>query len=102
MLIGNTFLRKLSGVTEISPIFYQYVRDYIFKELIKLKYPVDNQQDVTDERAFQSLTYEEMNAIRYAAGSMPKKAHHICTPRIPLKNLLVCLDQFEETNYPIR
>ncbi len=45
-----------------EPVFYQYVTDGVFKELIQARFPmVSHQRSVT-------ITNEEANVIRYAAG----------------------------------
>ena len=49
-----------------SPIFFQHVTDLCFKELIMIKYPILNQSGEAVSN-FQ-LTFEEANALRYAAG----------------------------------
>ena len=61
----NTFLQQ-SGNSDQSPIFCQYVGHFIFKKLILVHHPVveSPQPEAGDSR----FTYEETNAIRYAAG----------------------------------
>ena len=54
--------------TEMSPIFCQYVGDYVFKELIKLHHPLEQLPAV----AVEPLTHAETCALRYAAGSVPR------------------------------
>ena len=55
----------LSTSKPASPVFYQYVTDVMFKELIQAHFPVVSrpatQRSVT-------ITNEEANVIRYAAG----------------------------------
>ena len=55
----------LSTSEPASPVFYQYVTDVVFKELIQAHFPVVSrpatQRSVT-------ITNEEANVIRYAAG----------------------------------
>ena len=57
---------KLSTEQQASPAFYQYVTDVIFKELIRRHCPVESCTTSTSRDT--SLTNEEANAIRYAAG----------------------------------
>ena len=52
----ETFLQK-AGATEFSPIFYQYVGDHIFKQLINSKYPVSDKK--AGEEVSEMLTYPE-------------------------------------------
>ena len=59
----NTFL-LLSG-SETSPIFVQYVSHFIFKQLIVTQNPV--QEEAQSKDSNEGLTYEELNAVRYAA-----------------------------------
>ena len=93
----ETFLQK-AGATEFSPIFYQYVGDYIFKQLITSKYPVS---DKAGEEISKTLTYPEMNGLRYAAGFVPRSLRKkLAKSTHPLKkDLLICLSQLEETDY---
>lgn len=80
-----------------DPIFYQYVTDFIFKSIIKEKFPVieDNQHEVEEV-----IGYEEQNVIRYMAGyvlrSLQKKLNRSLHPL--KKELLFCLiDLLEES-----
>ncbi len=56
---------------EACPIFYQYVTDKLFKALIVQHFPgsVEAVEKTSTEPA---LTYEEINALRYAAGYVPR------------------------------
>ena len=67
----RAFLQK-SGNSNLSPIFCQYVGDQVFKELIKLHYPLESSEATAAVTAHSALTYEEINAIRYAAGYVPR------------------------------
>ena len=64
--LWGTFLGK-AGISEVSPIFVQFVGHFIFKKLIHMHYPVDESLPdlIPGDTGF---TYEEVNAIRYAAG----------------------------------
>ena len=53
-----------------SPILYQYICMFIFKELIKVQLPAPLSPDT--ENGSQCLSYEEENALNYAAGYIPK------------------------------
>ena len=64
-----TFLQR-SGASEMSSIFYQYVGDYMFKQLIKLHHPLHVSEFKGTDHS--TPTYEEKNAIRYAAGYVPR------------------------------
>ena len=66
-ILWNDFLKK-SIQDGISPIFFQYITNHIFKEMIKHHFPAVEQPIVHTE----SLSYEERVAIRYAAGFIPR------------------------------
>ena len=65
-----TFIQISIGV-DLSPIFIQYVGHNGFKEILKNLFPVEHiyveRADVPNE-----LTYQELNAVRYAAGFVPR------------------------------
>ena len=50
---------------EACPIFYQFLTNHIFKNLIKQHFPVADEQSSNEEL---DLSCEEENALRYAAG----------------------------------
>lgn len=85
---------------EACPIFYQYVSDTMFKAVLKSSFPVEQRAPIARE---PSLSYDEKNALRYAAGFVPlslrkkleRSAH-------PLKEeLILCLrDMTEDDNTP--
>ena len=52
---------------QVSPIFYQYVTDVIFKELVKQQTPIDTTRH-GPHLEVPALDYQETNALRYAAG----------------------------------
>ena len=87
-----------TGTDELSAIFYQYVGDYIFKQLIALKYPVTGGESCTERS--ETLSYEELNGLWYAAGYFPQVIRKKVTKSgHPLReDLLVCLSQLEETD----
>ena len=60
---------KVSTKCPPHPILYQYLTIHIFKDLIREHFPT-----VTPSATIQqeSLTYEEKNAVRYAAGYIPR------------------------------
>ena len=60
----TTFLESVS-CQEAGPIFYQFVTDSVMEQLIKLRFPVVSVQSTDSE---VTLDYEEVNAVRYAAG----------------------------------
>ena len=53
----------------MSAIFCQYVGNFIFKELIRVYHPITK---LAESKSIQCLTYEETNALRYAAGYIPQ------------------------------
>lgn len=67
-----SFLNKVTSATP-PPVFYQHITDLCFKELIKIKFPV--QMSTTSIVNEFHLTFEEANALRYAAGYICYKLH---------------------------
>ena len=59
-------LRPLCNVTP-CPIFYQYVTDNVFRQLLE-HYCSAGEQSSNKPQQLRDLTYEEMSALRYAAG----------------------------------
>lgn len=57
---------ELTTKQQASPVFYQYVTDVMFKELITNHFPVESRPSTTQRDV--SISNEERNAIRYAAG----------------------------------
>ena len=60
------YVRLPPTVIEISPIFCQYVGNFVFKELIQTL------AESSQSNPPKHLTYEEINALRYAAGYIPE------------------------------
>ena len=55
----------------MSPICVQYIGHYIFKQLLKIHCPLKtNCTEIFN--AAMDITYEEINAIQYAAGYVPR------------------------------
>ena len=76
--------------TPSCPIFYQYVTDVVFNEMIKQQYPIEKTQSTTSE---VTLTRDEVNALRYAAGYVPRALRQkLHKSAHPLKDeLTLCL-----------
>ena len=86
------FLQK-GATTDADPTFYQYVVGEIFDEILKQHCPIVQPTSGVTSQEELSLSYEEQNALRYAAGYIPraltKKLH---TSAHPLKDqLTLCL-----------
>ena len=81
---------KLSTTCSPHPILYQYITDQMLKELIRERFPAV-QPPVAIRQ--ESLTYEEKNAIYYAAGYIPRALHSkLERSSHPLKEeLILCL-----------
>jgi len=74
-----------------SPIFFQYLTDSIFKEMVKQKHPPPQHNEAVEP--IPPLTYEEENALYYAAGYVIRHLRQrIEKGSSPLKGLLVCLE----------
>ena len=88
----KVFLHK-SGVTDASGtrMFTQYVGDHMFRALVKLSCPLEPASASASSQA--TLTYEETNALRYAAGWIPRALKKQLTKSThPLsKDLKLCL-----------
>ena len=57
---------------KLSVAFYQYVSHKVFKELIKIQYPL-NVTSTSD--AMPPLSHKEKNAVCYVAGYVCRKVH---------------------------
>lgn len=60
------FLQPLDGCTP-CPIFYQFITDHVFRQLIEHHCSTSEQRQHTHTNS-EDLTYEEISALRYAAG----------------------------------
>jgi len=83
------FLQEEVGVCA-CPIFFQHITTTIFNEKVRGKFPITATQLTSQE---PSLSYEEMTALRYAAGYIPRHLKKRLTKSAhPLKNeLTLCL-----------
>ena len=63
----ETFLSDNFSVTA-SPTFYQYITDAFFRSMIKEHFPVTSSNNSREGSETVTLTYQEGNALRYAAG----------------------------------
>jgi len=62
------FLESSVHISNV-PCFCQYVTNEVFKELIKLEFPVPNEKNTL---TVHSMTQIERNALRYVAGYIKK------------------------------
>ena len=81
--------------TDPDPTFYRYVVGEIFDEMLKQHCPIvqpTSTSGVTSQEEL-SLSYEEQNALRYAAGYIPRAlTKKLRTSAHPLKDqLTLCL-----------
>ena len=72
------------------PAFYQHVGNQVFQSILKSSFPVNTDKELTVET---SLSYEEANALRYAAGYVCHKVDSkIKASTHPMKDkLILCL-----------
>ena len=76
---AETFVRDWQKFLSVSvkmkafPSFYQFVVHTVFKELIKMHYPVSFGECNKTELPSRPLTCEEQNALRYVAGYVIRK-----------------------------
>lgn len=77
-----------------SPCFCQYVTHEIFKELIKLEYPL---KDTSDHSTAHPLTQMEKSALRYVAGYVCRKVRdHLKKSDCKVSNkdsMIQCLEE---------
>ena len=96
----HCFLSNITTTTP-SPAFFQHVTDLCFKEFIKIKFPTQpNTISIANEF---HLTFEEANALRYAAGyicyKLQKQLEASKNPRkSELLSLITNLVDNEETD----
>ena len=84
----ENFLKKSDS--GCNPTFYQYAGHYIFKQLITMRHSIT----VHKEAALPpTLTYEEKNGLRYAAGYIPKMLRkRLKTSSHPLReDIILCI-----------
>jgi len=81
---------QTAGIAQKSTMFLQSTGDHIFKALVKINYPLTEQESTSSQRP---LTYMETNAVRYAAGYVPRSLKKKLTKSVnPIKeDLLLCL-----------
>ena len=84
-----------AGLKEGSAICFQCIGDFILKKLIKTTYPVT----ITKAHMNSTLTYEETNAVRYAAGFVLRtmKKNIEKSMHAHKADLLLCLAQLLDT-----
>lgn len=78
-----------------SPIFCQYVTNEVFKELIKLEYPLTD--TTSDHSTAHPLTHMEKSALRYVAGYVCRKVRdNLKKPNCKVSNkdsMIQCLEE---------
>ncbi len=94
-------LMKQSLGKRASPIFYQYVTDVMFKELVKQHTPMDSAtHHAPDQSEVPALDCQETTALRYAAGyiirALQKRLHKKSSPLE--QELRLCLVELSEEN----
>ena len=93
-----TRLMELSIGKSASPIFYQHITDVIFKTMIKCHFPVN--PVACQAHDVPPLDYQESNALRYAAGYVPRAIRkRLERGSHPLKEeLVLCLVELCEND----
>ena len=88
-------LLQAAGISEKSSMFLQSTGDQVFKALVKMHHPLTEEESSSGHPAKQHLTYMETNAVRYAAGYIPRSLKKkLAKSTNPLKDdLLLCLTQ---------
>ena len=93
----NSFLTKTLAV-DACPIFYQYITDTFFRNMIKQQFQLTNQEE--QGGSDQALSYNEKNALRYAAGYVIRHLQkQVKRSAHPFKDELeFCLIELNETD----
>ena len=65
----KNFLKEVITATA-CPIFFQHLTSTIFMDMVRQEFPVVETGPQRQEE--QALSYEEKNALRYAAGYVPR------------------------------
>lgn len=63
--------KEVTGI-DLCPTFYQNVGHIMFKELIMIHHPKTSKELDCQAHTPPPLTYEEMNALRYVSGYIPR------------------------------
>ncbi len=84
---------KESCKCDACPIFYQYVTDKIFQRLIVVHFPVTSGSGDHTAVPSDSLSYEEGNVLRYAAGYVCRSVRKRIASHARSKELLLCLEE---------
>ena len=94
--LWENFLKTSQNDYNSDPIFYQYITTYMFRELIKKQFPAPSLPDSCNMQ--QCLTYEEKNALYYAAGYIPRALRkQLERSKHELKEeLILCLHELTE------
>jgi hypothetical protein len=70
-MLWNNFLKEsIKSVNKGSAIFLQYITTHIYKQLINRHFPAPAINH--HQKTACALSYEEKNALRYAAGYIPR------------------------------
>ena len=88
---------KVAAATGPCPIFYQYITDQVFKGMIVQCFQVSTEAGNGADTE-TGLTYEEINALRYSAGYVPRALRKkLERGSHPLKEaLILCLYEMTE------
>ena len=94
------FLAKSSG-RPASPTFYQYVTDKLFRMMIKKEFSTETRREVEAD-VVEELSYEEDNALRYAAGYVYRAVRdRVLTRHKNDTDLLLSLEELlDDTSFP--
>ncbi|SMN01561.1 hypothetical protein SPONN_2632 [uncultured Candidatus Thioglobus sp.] len=93
--LWNTFLLQSLKSEVSSPIFYQYITDKFFRQLIALHFPTQDNMECSGI-VLDSLTYEELNVLRYGAGYVCRALRKKVSAKPNKKELLLSLDELLE------
>ena len=83
---------------EACPIFYQFVADTLFEEVVINHFPINNNKPIEEVTSY--FSYEELNALRYTAGYVIKavleKVEKSKKDEALKQELILCLSNLKE------
>ena len=100
--IWKDFFGQAGIAMDPSPLLYQKITDVLFERVILNNCPISSDLSSTSQHDHEHvITYKESNALRYAAGYIPRALHkRLKHSSHPLKEeLICCIDDLLENDY---
>ena len=98
---SRSYTEKWLGVLELlegceaCPIFYQFVTDHVFRQLIKTHFPLEQEHHPSQQQSLD-LTYEEESGLRYAAGYVCRAMKKKLGSNDP--DMLSCIEELADSS----